>query len=257
MSLPPAFTIGVLLYGDYPELAARCLSPRLLALLPRADIRVAMNACGQNTVRYAEGLVQAGKITSLTKNVENRCKYPVLRDMLYGADAIQSPYLMWFDDDSCLVDNGQSPHDWLTGVEQLMEKHVLIGSRYTRRFMGNQHLWVAAQPWYREHPPVVQRYRSSFMTGGWWVAQTEMLRRFNWPQPELKHNGGDQILGCIIEQQGLPSCHFNQGVWINASKAGEESGALRRGVNDPPLGTDYIPPTVRQVPRPRLDPFAE
>lgn len=238
----PKFTVCVLLYGDYPELAARCLNPRLLALLDHIELRVAMNDCGKSTTRYVESLVEAGKIHRLYHSDTNRFKYPVLREMVHGDMPVTTPYLMWFDDDSYLDNNGQPPELWLQQVARQMETADMIGSKYTRDLQGNMHQWIAAQPWYTGKPEIKPKQSVTFLTGGWWVIRTEILRKYDWPTPELQHCGGDALLGVLFSQQGLRMTRFNSGVCINADANGVESKAKRRGHDEPMLGTKYQPP---------------
>lgn len=252
------FTVCVLLYGDYPQLAKRCLNERLLALTDVVHLRVAMNQCCDETRRYVQTLVDAGKITRLHASTENRLKYPVIREMLYGESPISTPYMMWFDDDSYLIDNGQTPHAWLSQVAAKMESADMIGSKYSLHLGGQQHEWVKVQPWYRENPPVTPKFKVYFATGGWWTVRVAMMHKYNWPIPELKHRGGDSMLGLLMQQQGLALAHFRDGVGINADMNGKESASPRRGHDEVPIGTNYRPPRPADAagkprPRPRFD----
>lgn len=248
------FTACVLLYGDYPQLATRCLNDRLIALTDTVELRVAMNQCSDATKRVVQPLVDAGKIHRLYDSPENRLKYPVIREMLYGENPISTPYMMWFDDDSYLKDNGQTPHAWLSQVAAKMEHAQMIGSKYSLHLGGNQHEWVKAQSWYRENPAVTPRFKVYFATGGWWTVHVAMMRKYDWPIPELKHRGGDSMLGLLMQQQGLALAHFRDGVGINADMDGKESASPRRGHDEVPLGTHYRPsrsPEAAAKPRPR------
>jgi hypothetical protein len=248
MSPPPTpqVTACVLLYGDYPQLAARCLGPRLLALAKSQDIelRVATNAIGKNTDRFLRDVWGRGLIAKIYKNEQNRNKYPVMRDMFHDPDRpITTPYIMWFDDDSCLVDNGMPPQAWLNLALGQMDGVAQLGSTYTMHLVGNQHLWMRDQPWYTGRVDLQREHNCRFCTGGWWITRTELIQQFNWPIPELNHNGGDLLYSQILQQQGLRLKRFNSGVWINADDKGKESNAPRRGTDHrrTPIGWDYKP----------------
>lgn len=269
MSPPPTpqVTACVLLYGDYPQLAARCLGPRLLALVESGDIelRVGTNAIGKNTDRLLRDVFGRGLIRKIYKNEINRNKYPVMRDMFHDPDApITTPYIMWFDDDSCLVDNGTSPQRWLSLVLDQFNGGFCeqLGSLYTMPLVGNQHLWMQAQPWYTGRIQLAKEQSCRFCTGGWWVTPTEIIQKFNWPIPELNHNGGDLLFSQILQQQGMTlkglTDSIRKGVWINANDKGKESAASRRGTDHrrTPIGWDYTPNEPATLPKPPTPPPA-
>jgi hypothetical protein len=86
-----------------------------------------------------------------------------------------------------------------------------------------------------------------FATGGFWVIKTELLYRYNYPWPELDHNGGDSLLGELCLQQDLRLQQFKEGVKINASRDGKESAAKRRGTSQKPLGHDFQPSVASKL----------
>lgn len=244
--LSPQVTVCVLLYSDFPDLAARCLGPRLLELAQAKliDLRIGLNAVGKNTDRLIRDIWGRGLVHKIYRHAENKNKYPVMREMFYDpATPITTPYVMWFDDDSCLVNSRESATDWLQRVLKEMQTADQIGAFYTQYLKGNQHLWIQAQPWYTGNPVISAGDKPPFITGGWWTIRTELLKRYNWPIPELNHNGGDQLLSVLLAQQGHRLKQFRDGVWINADASGRESKALRRGTDHrlTPLGWDFQP----------------
>src|SRR5690606_26744083 len=68
-----------------------------------------------------------------------------------------------------------------------------------------------------------------FITGGWWVIRSEVIRSHDWPPPCARHQGGDSMLGVLLDQQQLPFADVPGLVATNAGK--------RRGVRHvpPPL----------------------
>jgi hypothetical protein len=79
------------------------------------------------------------------------------------------------------------------------------------------------------------------MQGAWWIADPAFLARWDYPFPELRHNGGDVLLGELCRQQGASTFAYRDGVAINACPAGHESRAARRGLRTQPLWHDYDP----------------
>lgn len=244
------FTIMVLLYGDHVDLAARCLNSICRAahkILPGA-LRIGMNAPSTSTSMFVESLVKHGWVLphNVYKSSENLHKYPMMRWMLYDDhNPIETPYVMWFDDDSFIQDKmiGATP-SFLESLITLMEcpdreDHrlpTLCGGVYTIRVVPNQCDWIEDQPWHTGKP-VSSTMR--FVTGGWWVARFEALKQFGYPFPELDHRGGDVMLGALCEQQGLRIRNYRHGVAINADGDGRESRATRRGFDQRPCGYDY------------------
>jgi len=120
---------------------------------------------------------------------------------------------------------------------------AMLGEVWRYGLGGNQHLWVRDQPWYAGKP-VPAGHKVKFVTGGWWTIRTEVIRKYDWPVPELDHRGGDVMLGELFRQQELGMKHFNHGVAINADAAGVSSRSPKRGYDSRPIGYSYIPGAV-------------
>lgn len=251
-------TICVLLYGDYLELASRCLN----SILPNDGIPVivGMNACSEATGTYVEELRKRFPTqVSVVKSATNIHKYPMMRRMFYGpGSAIRTTHVAWFDDDSYLT---ASVADWNQHVSSRFGEFELLGSVYTQPLQGCQADWIEDQPWYRGQSVRVKAtdsqrqrrqrpnpYRVRFVTGGYWVATMQHLRMYDWPWPQrLDHNGGDVMLGEMYRQQNLRVVHDKYGVAINADRDGRESKAVRRGYTSRPIGFDYDRSAAGQV----------
>lgn len=245
----PSITIAVLLYGNYPQLAKRCLGSIHKFLINGglgATIRVGLNECCRETEQYVEHLVATGVIypQHVFGSTANLRKYPMMQRMIHGPndfDHVSDEYVMWFDDDS-FVEN-ESLLQGLTagfGNKWAVRRPDMIGAPYTIALNANQAAWIKDQPWYTGRPIPEKPSKLSFATGGWWMAKTAVLRKFGYPFPDLNHNGGDVMLGALIAQQGLSLDSFRQGVAINADDKGRESHAPRRGVSEKPLGFGYV-----------------
>jgi hypothetical protein len=218
-----------LLFGDYPELARRCLHSICKALpSSRCELRLGSNAISQATYNViADEFGACFPVANWYDSPTNIHKYPLMRRMLHDPlNPVTTPYVMWFDDDSYLQPdlNGAK---WLDAVVQQMATADMIGKPYTMGWGGRQRDWVKAQPWYNGNDPY-KRAKLSFLTGGWWCLRADVLRRFDYPWRELDHNGGDTMLGELCVQQGLRKREWYSGVVINAAK--------RRGFESKPLG---------------------
>src|SRR5437764_14283304 len=91
----PPLTICVLTYGDYFELAERCIES-IRANTARALYRlvVGANAVGSRTDGYLQGLRRTGHIDRLHRSRTNLHKCPMMRRMFRD---VNTPYLCWLD----------------------------------------------------------------------------------------------------------------------------------------------------------------
>jgi hypothetical protein len=231
------FSVNLLVYGNYPELAARCLGSIVKTADPTlvAEVRVGMNEVCDATRDLVTAAMDSSPVPFYVyeekKSGANVLKYPMMRRMLYDPQHPLpyqwQPRVMWFDDDS-YVKGGKE--FWRKAADAFEAAgSPLMGSCYhacyhwtdaeTRAFYG--------QPWYGRQPVSPM---PMFVTGGWWVADLEFLSKWDYPFRELRHNCGDIILGEVMRQQGLKPHHYRDGVAINADANGVESAAKRRGV---------------------------
>lgn len=240
-------TVCVLVYGDHPELARRCLSSILdgADYDVIADVRVGLNAVSPAVAAYVHraGFRARGEgcrdFYTFTPS-HNVGKYPLMRRMLYSG-RVRKPddLVMWFDDDSFLDGGSLADLTWWKKVRDRMDLHDVIGSIYgltPPRYRPGQKEGIKAQPWYAGKPldPT-----PPFATGGWWVARWGLLKQWDYPFKALHHNGGDSILGELCRQQGLRLGQFKEGVAINWD--GGESRAERRGISSPWPWEGYRP----------------
>lgn len=212
------FSVGVLLYGDHPQLARRCLSSLVASGLSGKfvqDVRLALNNVSEETHRFvheqAIPQLTACGIPVFVYTTEARDdigKYPLMRRMLYSPPAASR--WMWFDDDSWLLPSVSQ--DWWQAVAD--KQATLLGQPWWIRARGNQTDWIRKQSWCTVEP-ASRQYKFLFATGGWWVADTYFLYSWNYPFPELYHSGGDSILGELVRQQSGKLVTFYDGVVIN------------------------------------------
>lgn len=217
--------IAVLLYGDFPHLAERCLG----SILPlyNAGVRTTVYANDPSPATLAVALGMGYDPIVFSPQIY---KYPVLK--LTVAAAVR-PFLMWFDDDSYIKHEDKLGWLRMVNVERQVKKADLMGSVYTQALMGGQAKWVRTRPWFKGKPV---RQVPSFVQGAWWLARTAFLRELGWPDADIRHNGGDVMLGVACDQAGGKMVKFREGVAINADDAGNESKSKRRGHSEPPVG---------------------
>lgn len=235
----PELSVCVLLYGsdDYCfRLAQRVINSALKRLGAKTpDFRFGLNAVGDATREYvAQAVFDYFPNALVVDCPENIYKYPMMRRLLYDRP-LESELTMWFDDDSCIVEQ-TNVDDWFARIQQQMHAYTMLGSVYRERFVGNQVEWIKHQPWYNNKEPGAY---TQFAAGGWWVIRTGTLLQFDWPPAELKHRGGDVMLGELLRQHSLQLGHFRDGVWINANEIGVESQSTRRGDDELPIGYYY------------------
>ncbi len=236
------FTVSGILYGDYPLLADRFLRSVWSSLEGSrgevSDFRLGLNEVCPATLSlvqwFAENVSKKyGLPVRLYRCDVNAFKYPLIRRMILDPATPPAEHVMWFDDDSYLT--GQE--GWWPRVAEAAESCAMLGKVYWVRLLGDQKAWIAKQPWYNPDAPPFLQYRGrdavQFATGGWWAIRSAVLLKWDWPCLELKHCGGDSMLGELLRQQGYRLLGFEEGVRINANDAGDHSRAPRRG---PPQG---------------------
>lgn len=223
----PRITVCVLLFGDYPELAERCLRS-IADTIPVADmdLRIGLNSVSARVRDWVYAWAGSAIIIRSDQNIR---KYPMMRRLFYDFP-IRTDRVMWFDDDSAIQPAGDP--GWLDRVLAAAADATVMGGVYTQPWFGQQRGWVQRQPWYTGLP-TTRSPRVKFVTGGWWVADTKFLRKWDYPWPSLLHNGGDALLGELVAQQHGRLVPFRDSVWINADEHGKESRAKRRGVTEP------------------------
>jgi hypothetical protein len=238
-----ACSVCVLFYGNHFDLAVRCLDSiiRTADWTLIDDVRLGLNAVCPETRHYVHTTANGLSVPAYVYEPEkNAGKYPLMRRMFYGplepdamasADRVPlSGRIMWFDDDSHITSHDPK---WWSKVLDLSMRAQLIGAIWRIKIIGRQHQGIAAQPWYNSECPVPPGHFVRFVTGGWWVAHTEMLARWDYPFVELHHNGGDSILGELCRQQSYSMLHFQDGIAINDSE--------RRGIKSPWIWESYHP----------------
>lgn len=227
------FTVCALLYGgvEYWPLHQRCLESLTYLPRERCGLRLALNAVTNPQV--LELVAELEDSGAYVIQGENCPKYRRMRELLDARPL--AAYTMWFDDDSRLDRRLPSyVNRWLDDIGYVLKTGGMLGHIYRIGWRPGQQDWVRAQPWYQQ---VDLDDKARFITGGWWTIRSELLLRYGWPWPELGHNGGDVMLGVCLQQHGHKLVQFHEGVAINAAINGQEGSAKRRGLSEPPIGS--------------------
>ena len=235
------FTVFVLCYGNFPQLAKTCINS-ILESLPqeRLDIRVALNQCCPETKDYIHGLGK--KITKIYTDDSNRRKYPAMREMFHDTNCpITTPYLVWFDDDTKVVNP-----DWANILaDTIIKNHASGGRCYGTPYVhhisiGNKNpeksiKWFQESNWWRNKPMALRDGITHapggsairFVAGYFWAMATEMIKKADIPDVRLNHNGGDITIGAQIHQAGGKIVPFNlkkSYVWCPTREQGGRRG---------------------------------
>lgn len=233
------FTVCVLLYGDHQELAFRCLYSLLQGSWGSVveNVKIGLNNVSRDTHAIASNWAAVcGRPVSFISpewpEGSPALKYPVVRRMFCSDDLERS--VMWFDDDSYLDSDGS---DFWKEAAEKASQHKVLGQVMRRSMSQSQWQWIQRQWWADKSLP----YRGEFIfpQGAWFTADTSLLHRLDWPMKQLRHCGGDAMLGELLRHQKVAITPWRSGVRINAGETGEDSSSARRGFSEPMLAEDY------------------
>ena len=244
------FTIFVLTYGPYPQLARRCLQS-ILDTVPaeRLDLRIWANVVSKETRNYLEAIEKNCTKIYWQEDPEKAVKYPAMRQMFRDTECpIQTPYLIWFDDDSFVYHK-----EWYRYVASAIVRwhpfgHRMFGIKKMHTCKGKviRHQpvtkiwpprtdadireservsqlsmssnWFETRPWFKGVPYRDVREQHSpngtkvyFAHGGWWALHVPTILEADIPDETLWHNGGDITIGEQINQAGYHTGDLNHG----------------------------------------------
>lgn len=258
----------MIFYGDHRELALRCLKSFFHALDQGGSSRVTSLRIGLNPdprgFCWAEKLIQESAAewsedwslpVLIYRAHTNVYKYPLMRRMFHSA--VVEPvcplrsHVMWLDDDTFFRTEKIS-ESWWQKLDALRDTKDLLGEYrpWWMPMQGRQWQWIQTQSWFNPEvgTPPLKTVKGQkipgfqFVQGGFWVAKSAVLRRYRWPLPEIKHNGGDSLFGELCRHQRLAVANFCEGMAVNADAAGANSRSARRGHRDKcHIGADYVP----------------
>ena len=231
------FSVCVLLYGDHPGLAARCLES-----ISRAvgdfdgiqDVRIGMNEVSEATKKF----VERWALSFMHLQRRPVIAYDSPRNaMKYREPRPLADYVMWFDDDA-FVQATAAGNDLFRRCRDKLRTEWAIGQKkFIRTISPGQIDWIKAQPWYAGN-----KINRDFMQGSWWCMRSQLVTLLDWPSPWLRHRGGDVMLGRALEQRIGIWVNDPSGVCLNCDEAGRDSASPRRGLTtEKPVGWDYKP----------------
>lgn len=228
--------VCALLYGDYPEMHARLLSSMNQTIPHDTQVRFWCNQVCQPTYDAITKLPSNYKIHRMCS--VNTPKYKAMRDMFEPIKKGSWKWLCWLDDDTWFTKT-----DWFEQTATYIERRPVenvsyIGQKWYVHYLPGQTAFVAKSPWYHGRAPELIGGKPGvhFHTGGYWWIKTDLIKRLDWPDPRLSHNGGDTLLGSAMWQLQLPMHHYDYGVKVNDAK--------RRGRSEAPAGS--LDPNTRR-----------
>jgi hypothetical protein len=243
-------TVCVLTYGDYPDLAKRCINS-IIDKCPRAmyELRVGCNSVSLETLAYVTGLCHEGLIDCLYVSHDNINKSPMMRRMYKD---VNTEFIWWFDDDS-YIKQDDAMEKWLDRAEAdsaaakppaLYGKVFFFGDSSAFDYGLNIKDWISKQRWFRDKPiPCgVDKYdpgfnkdgkdtRYFFVTGGVHLIRTDFVEMLGWPTPTLVKRNDDVILCCAIRQNEYSFVDIDYGVGINEHDrrgGGEDENTMKK-----------------------------
>lgn len=237
MPTTPCLTICVLLYGDHPSLAQRCLNSLMVSPPPdgMADFRLGLNTISLETRQVVTEWTRAwtGRPPVIWYEPQygpqqKPLKYPLMRRMFHDPQHPLGTAVMWFDDDSYLV--GTTPAWWQL-VREKLAHYDMLGQLWYWKVQPGQREWFNQSTWCQQGTPYVHRWQ--FCQGAWWCLHRRWITQLDWPPLELRHFGGDSLLGEILRHRQASLGKFDTCVRINADERGKHSGAPRRGTLQP------------------------
>ena len=251
MDNKPIATVFMLLYGKYPKMHRECLKAAIHSIPCNIPIRIGLNEVDDLLLTWLErgsldpqmlvpGTlragnlqrgIQQGRITYYSSGNQNIKKYPMMRRMLWD-DSIKTNWVIWLDDDTFIEEDS----GWWSLFETMAEdpETVYMGERWVIDWQGKQEQFIQTRPWFKGKGPQIIKGRPgiAFHTGGFVMVRTKVLKKLDWPDHELLHNGGDTLLSEAIRQNDWHITDFptkDYGIHVNSAK--------RRGYSEAPAGS--------------------
>ena len=228
-------TLFMLVYGDYPDMHKKAVTPLLTLDPSRVAVRLWLNTVCPETFSWL--LKYAPKHWIIYISSKNVPKYPVMRRLFNDQlNPIVTPWVTWLDDDTHIVKD-----DWCNKTAQFIETEptaVFFGHSYWKRHLPGVGQWIRNAAWYTQRAfmaasswyknKTIRGTGIAFIRGSYWWLKTETLRALDWPDTRLNHNGGDTALSEAIWQSRQPQHDFHYGI--------TKELAPRRGRSERPAG---------------------
>lgn len=244
-------TVCALTYGRHNDLAMRCLSS-LYQHMPVAlfKLRFGMNDVPDDAANPILAFLEdKPNVERVYKAQPQIYKYPMMRRMFYDEELpLSTDWVMWLDDDSHVMRS-----DFAQRIGTLVDAfydaksdvypngYRCFGKVYYWHLRGKQWDWVKRASWYsnRQFPKDKSKRppmdKIDFCTGGAWLITRSALMDCDWPDPRLRHRGGDIMLGAALYQRGYGMTQGDsRGRFHDVVRI---SDAKKRGFDEPIAGT--------------------
>jgi hypothetical protein len=199
------FDVLVCCYGDYLDIAQRCLNSIINLSSQNLNIHVGLNECGYNTKNYCRNLLDNSNITTLIDSRINLNKDPMMRKLI---DCVNNEYFLWLDDDSYI-----SEKNWdLKVIEHINSNDFDISGfpHISHRLAWpykdpSYYEYLRQRPWFRDNikPDMSQCH---FSIGACWIGRTQYLVDNNYPDKGMNQrwhqHRDDMLLGDMIIETG-------------------------------------------------------
>jgi hypothetical protein len=223
------FSTYVLMYGDYADIQTDLIKD-MLRVFPKEALPKVNVWCNQVVPATLELL----KRTPFTvyETSENIPKYPLMRRMF---QKVESPWILWLDDDTRFVQD-----DWYEKTDLYLQTHPqasYLGQGWVCCDFADRLPFIQESKWYKGKPPQIIRGRPGcdFAIGGYWLLRTDVQKQIDWPDPRLRHCGGDTLLAEAVRQAGHSFHKYAYGIQVQKRE--------RRGIKEAPAGMrGYKPP---------------
>lgn len=206
------FDVLVCCYGDYIDIAKRCLDSVIDLSSQSLNIHVGLNECGLNTKKYCRDLLDNSKITTLIESNVNINKDPMMRKLI---DCVSSEYFLWLDDDTFPTKKG-----WDNLILESLNKEYDVGG-FTHVSNRNSYAgyknFLEKRPWFNSWEKY-KSYKDSnlqndhipFPIGFLWVGKTKYFLKHNFPDKYMVKKCDDMLLGEMIYQTDANFYHLGE-----------------------------------------------
>jgi hypothetical protein len=190
------FSVLIGCYGQYPQYSVRCLDSVLMQqnVEQLCDVHVGCGACCEQTLDTAWAYYKDQMLTSLLVTHTNINKDPMMRLLI---ERTQTPYFLWFDDDTHI-----GP-DFLKQIDRFIEKEHPFDGAGQIFFMGRQPQYMEfarKRPWWNEQLP--RKDRIHFPTGGLFLGRTAFCLQHDFPDRQMVKRSDDILFGDLLAQHG-------------------------------------------------------
>ena len=189
-------------YGDFPEYSSRAVRSVVDNCVNRSsfDIHVGLNQCCEKTITATRELLDSAQIDSLCESRENINKDPMMRLLI---ERTQTPYMLWMDDDSHVLEGWDVPI-----LKFIEERHPFecAGHVYWSGRSPDYLEFLRKRSWWKGDEQYLEschKDRVWFATGGFFIANVAFLREVNFPDRAMIKKQDDLLLGdCISQNRG-------------------------------------------------------